>query len=158
MASAASTDDTEEKRRWDGFADYQTVSARISRSIHDAIEAATTVERAHKEGAGVDPQLAARASADILSAAIKMQTELGRYKGGNPEYADLYESFDGDDGHVQKLRDVSLRDESPEWLFEFVVDIRRAGFELGYLKAGREETENTDTGPKSDAKEMFTDL
>jgi len=143
---------------WDGYADYQTVSDRIARSIHEAIEGYATVERAHNENASFHPNEAARAGARILTAAISVQTELQAYADENDEYQDLLEEFRGDDGYVQKLRQVRLRNESPDWLYDFVVDIRTAGFKLGYLKAGREEEERNGDEPEDHAREMFADV
>jgi len=144
--------------RWDGYSDYQSVSDRIEQSIHDAIEGFATVERAQHENASWHPNEAARCGARILTAAINVQTELYAYADDNDEYAELLEKFEGDDGYVQKLREVRLRNESPGWLYEFVIDIRTAGFKLGYLKAGREEEENTGDTPGDQAQEMFADL
>jgi len=143
---------------WDGYSDYQTVSQRITQSIHDAIEAAATIERAHQETARVDNEEAARAGSRIMAAAINVQTELQAYEDENDQYEELLAKFDGSDGYVHRFRTTQLHKECPDWLYEFVVDIRRAGFELGYLQAGREETERETTGPTDEAREMFANL
>jgi len=152
-----STDDSV-TTRWDGYSDYQSVSDRIARSIHDAIEGFATVERAQHENAQFHPNEAARCGARILTAAINVQTELDAYSGENEEYQELLDKFEGQDGYVQKLRQVRLRNESPDWLYDFVVDIRTAGFKLGYLKAGREEEERNGDEPEDHAREMFADV
>jgi len=144
--------------KWDGYSDYQTVSQRITRSIHDAIEAAATIERAHKENARVDSGEAARAGSSIMFAAINVQTELQAYEDENEQYEQLLAKFEGDDGYVHRFRQAQLHTECPDWLYEFVVDIRTAGFELGYLKAGREQEEQTGNTPEGQAKEMFANL
>jgi len=143
---------------WDGYSDYQSVSQCNARTIHDAVEAFAQIERGHKEGVKLGDKEAARAGSRIMTAAINVQTELAAYEDENEEYADLLESFNGPDGYVSRLRAVRLGHESPDWLLQFVRDIRRAGFMLGYLKAGREETKRDAEGPEEQAREMFADL
>lgn len=151
------SDDTV-RTEWDGYSDYQSVSQRNARTIHDAVEAFATVERAHQERGKLKSEVAARAGSRILTAAINVQTELAAYEDDNKQYEDLLANFTGEEGYVEQLREVNLRHDCPEWLYEFVVDIRRAGFELGYLKAGREESKREHEGPEDDAREMFANL
>jgi len=150
--------DQEETTKWEGYSDYRSISQRITASIHDAIDAYAAIERAHMEGARPDPQTAARAGSRIMSAAIIVQTELDTFGDENEDYEQLLEKFEGDDGYVRNLKEVQLRSECPDWLHDFVTDIRRAGFELGYLQAGRKQTEREKTGPKDEAREMFANL
>jgi len=144
--------------QWEGYSDYQTISQRITASIHDAIEAYAAIERAHMEGARPDPQTAARAGSRIMTAAMIVQTELDTFSDENDEYEELLDKFQGDDGYTARLKQVQLRSECPDWLHEFVADIRRAGFELGYLQAGRRNKQREKTGPTDEAREMFANL
>jgi len=148
----------EVRTEWDGFADYQSVAQRNARTIHDAVEAFATVERAHQERGKLTADVAAKAGSRILTAAINVQTELAAYEDQNDDYEALLAKFQGETGYVERLRGTNLRSECPPWLYDFVVDIRRAGFELGYLKAGRESNERELKSAEDEAREMFADL
>lgn len=64
-----------------------------------------------------------------------------------------------DEGYLRELRDIQLQNECPDWLEQFVLDIKTAGFELGYLQAGRTVSINEDADPiEEDVNSMFNGL
>lgn len=150
------TSDDGDGQVWDGYSDYATVSSRIGRNVFNAIDAYADIHSLHTEGARVKAREAATARAEILSAAMSVKPELDSQRETNDDIAailDRWEKGRGgatvgvdvpDEGFLDAFGDVRLSTEDPEWLYQFVIDIRRAGWELGYLKAGRHE----DSGPR----------
>lgn len=153
---ATSDDSGGEGKVWDGYSDYATVSSRIGRNVFNAIDAYADVHSLHVEGARVKPREAATARAEILSAAMSLKPELENQKETNEAIETILDRWDGgsgdddvpvevpDEGFLRAFDDVQLSVNDPSWLYQLVIDIRRAGWELGYLKAGRHE----DAGPR----------
>lgn len=65
------------------------------------------------------------------------------------------ESYKGGEGLLDRLQDVRLHQECPEWLETLVRDIRKAGWEIGYLQAGRTISETTLDPDEEQARSMF---
>lgn len=159
-----SSNDGNGHREFEGYSDYRTVSNRVGGSIDQAIDSYATLAALHGEGARVRPQMAAEARRDIEAAALKLLPELEANEdatGGDGDdeaadfYADVLERWQGDDGYLAELREQSLQDECPDWLYKFVTDIRRVGWEIGYLKAGRVTSEPDLEPDERAAAEMF---
>jgi hypothetical protein len=149
----------EDRTTWEGYSDYREISLRTAESIDRALEAYALVDSAHTENASLGPFEAAEARSDILACAIKLIPELRNDEDDVDLYADVLERWtdgegDEEDGYVSRLDDVSLRRECPSWLFQFVLDMRAAGWHLGYLQAGRTETEHADP-VENEARSMF---
>jgi len=154
---AASDDDSGggDGQVWDGYSDYATISSRIGRNVFNAIDAYADIHSLHIEGARIDPREAATARAEILSAAMSLKPELESQRETKEEIDEILDRWDDGDGgdtgievpeegFIDAFNGVQLSLSDPPWLYQFVIDIRRAGWELGYLKAGRHE----ETGPK----------
>lgn len=164
---AASGQDTGDGNVWDGYSDYKTVSSRIGENIFDAMDAFARVHRAHIEGERVRSGDAADASSRILSAAMSLMVELDNQREYNDEIGRIYDrwrngrggaSTDVDvpeEGFIDAFGNVRLTEQDPDWLYQFVIDIRRAGWELGYLKAGRHEEGEPDDIVEANAEAMF---
>lgn len=141
---------------WDGYSDYRTVSSRIGNLIFDAHEAYARVRGLHKENAQIMPDQTADARAHILAAAMVLRAEMSHERGrdGIDDILARWEDGEGeaeeidvsvpDRGFMGEFRDIVLYDDDPPWLGQFVMDMWRAGWELGYLKAGRHE----ESGPR----------
>lgn len=153
--STDSSDTYDTDTRWDGYSDYRLVSGRIARTVDDAIEAYAVIDARHSEGASVPPSLAADARASILTAAMMLQNELEQDKEEVELYQDILDRWQGEDGFIRQLDHVRLTDGRPGWLYEFVLDIRRAGWQLGYLQAGRTESAEPDDPVERDVEAMF---
>ncbi len=152
--------------RWEGYSDYQIVSKRVGKSVHNAIEAYARLDSLHAEGAQVPPETAATARSHIFAAALKLVPELRRDaprendddNGGVELYGEILDRWEGDDGYLRnKLHNVQLQRECPGWLFQFILDIRRAAWELGYLQAGRERKGEPDDPVEAETADMFTE-
>lgn len=144
--------------RWEGYSDYQKVSIRVGETIENAVDAYARIDSLHTENAVVEPELAAEARARIKSAAMKLIPELENDREVVDFYDEVLERWQGDDGYLQELREVSLQQSCPEWLEDMVIDIRRAGWELGYLQAGRTERvtpEDPDEAKQQEIQQMF---
>jgi len=152
----------EDKRTWEGYADYYRVSDRYARAVSDATDSYHALRAAHVEGATVDPQLAAEARAGIKAAGMRLLPELERERDRNELYDEICERWlegtDGGKGLWYRLDDVELRRQCPSWLFRMMRDIRMAAWELGYIKAGREERDESlsdDDETDRQVREMF---
>jgi hypothetical protein len=144
--------------RWEGYSDYQKVSIRVGETIENAVDAYTLIDSRHTENAPVEPEFAADARAQIKSAAMKLIPELENDREVVDFYDEVLDRWQGDDGYLQQLREVSLQQSCPDWLEDMVIDIRRAGWELGYLQAGRTERvtpEDPDEAKQQEIKQMF---
>lgn len=149
----ATSDDDGGGRKWDGYSDFATVSSRIGNNVFNAIDAYADIHSLHAEDARPKQREAARARAEILSAAMSLMPELEDQdeNANNDEISNILDRWkkgrggaaDGidvpQDGFIKAYKNMRLRDNDPDWLYQFVIDIRRAGWELGYLKAGRHE-------------------
>lgn len=149
--------------RWEGFSNYEQVSKRISTSVDDAVDAYSTIQAAHVEDTAIPPDLASEARSLILSAAMRLMVEME----SDREAVDVYDTIlsrweDGDDrtetGYVAEFQDVRLAEGVPGWLFQFVKDIRRAAWELGYLQAGRTSRTDPEDPDEAEVENMFDDL
>lgn len=161
------SDADEPTKRYEGYTDYQSTSNRIGRSIDEAVDAYAAIDSLHAEGARVRPQRAAEARRYILAAALKLVPELEANRNGKDDdiYGEILDRWIGDgeaangDGDeepfIDRLRDVSLQTECPDWLYQLVADIRKAGWEVGYLQAGRTVTERELDRDEAEARAMF---
>jgi len=127
--------------RYQGYTDYRKVSGSVAESVENAVEAYAILRSKYKEGARVSAEFAAKASARILAASLKLLPEL-REESFIDDYQDIVDNWEGDDGYIRTLEQTPLVERCPGWLHQFVREIRRAGWLLGYLKAGRDEDNN----------------
>lgn len=147
--------DTGRTTRFEAYPDYSAVSRAVAQSIEDAVDAYSKMQSRHSEGARVTPDQAAEASAHILGAALKLLPELEDDRETVEQYDEILTRWEGDNGFIERLKQTSLSSRSPEWLGQFTVDIRRAGFELGYVKAGTQKEEDSEDVVERDAESMF---
>lgn len=128
---------TSSATRWEGYSNYELVSKRASKAIDDALDAYALLHGAHAEDAAVQPDFAAEARSKILSAAIRMLVEMREDRDAVDTYEEILDRWEGENGYINRLLQSQLHQEVPGWLFQFVIDIRQAGWSLGYLQAGR---------------------
>lgn len=145
----------ESTSKWEGFSHYVWVSHQIGEAIFKAINAYSVIDSYHAEGATMPPQTAAKARSRILSASLQVKTEMEKHKDDKKYYRETLEKWDGDEGYIHRMGDLSVRHECPSWLFDFVSDIRQAGWELGYLQSGRYTNEGPVDSDSAQVKEMI---
>jgi hypothetical protein len=141
--------------RWEGYSDYQQVSGGIVRTIEAAVDAYAALDAAVTEQQRIDPGLAADARAAITAASMKLRYELEQDRDVEPTYDDILTRWEGEDGYLQKFDQARLAEGRPAWLYEFVSDIRKAGWELGYLQAGRKSRVETGDETEQQVESMF---
>lgn len=143
--------------RWNSFSNYGDIAEDVHQAVVGAIEAQAFIHAMHQEGARVSPEDAAEASARMLSAARRLLTEMRRENERNSDgpYDDILEKWEGPNGYISQLAGSNLSDSSPAFLHDFVEDIHRAAFEIGYIRAGREERQDLDDPVENDAMAMF---
>lgn len=142
--------------RWEGYSNYENVSYRFAASVDKALEAFARIDAAHSEGADVPPLIAAEARGRILTAMMKVMTEMERDQENVELYEEILGKWTGERGYNARLSQTSLREESPAWLFDMMMDLRKAAWELGYLKSGRAAKEEDPDPIEGDARSMFT--
>jgi hypothetical protein len=146
--------------QWDAYSDYQHVSRRVAKRISDATDAIQTINGAKKAGIKIQPANEKDLRADVMSAVTRLQTELENERESNETYDEILSRWHGEEGFIERFETMSVLDQRPEpWLNEFAADINRAGWELGYLKAGSETKDNSG-GEKddSDIQELFEEM
>lgn len=148
-------DDLEPGTRWDSFSVYGEVSKDVADAVQAAIDAYSHIDSIHAEGADVAPKRAAEARACILAAAHRLMTELENERDQVDLYDDILERWEGQDGFIQRMGQVRLNSMSPGFLHQFVRDIHRAAWELGYIRAGRAERQALEDRVEDDARSMF---
>lgn len=160
MSTDRTDTDSESQTQWDAYSDYQLVSQRVAKSIEDANDAYAIIESGLKSGAKIDSYQETELRADILGAAMRLRVELENERDKRPVYDDILSDWEGEDGYIARFRRMDLQyDAQGEWLAEFILQIRRAGWELGYLKAGREEKHDDPGGSDdSDILELFEEM
>lgn len=140
MAAADESTDGE----WDAYSDYALVSKWVTKSIRDAMEAFALLDQATQTGYKIKSREEAQLRADILAAAMRLRVELESERDSGAEYAEkILDRWDGEDGYIEQFRATGMRETNElDWFGEFASDIRRAGWELGYLQAGRKQEED----------------
>lgn len=141
--------DSSTETYFEGYSDYETVSQDIGRAVRDAVDAYSQLDAKQRQAArGRGGAAAAQAHQHILGAAIRLVPELKRDRESREELDEIYTDWTGDgvgnDGYIERLKNTPLETQSPEWLYKFVVQIREAAWELGYLQAGR--TQKAESG------------
>lgn len=145
--SSLRDDDTPEEpdAEWSAYSDYAYVSKRVTESISDALDAYAALDNAVMTGQKLTTHERTELRSDILAAAMRLQIELESERDRNAEYAaEMLDRWEGDDGYIDSFRNTSFVNHSPDWFNRFASDIRRAGWELGYLKAGKENAVKND--------------
>jgi len=167
--------------KYEAYSHYQDVSKGIAESIDDALAAYTELESLHVEGAKVKSDQASRARSRIKLAALKLVPELREDAHHNEEYQQMLARWHGtteislgdgetktvepvfphdgpETGYFDGLRNIKLQQTCPRWLEDWVIDIRTAGWEIGYLRAGRSVSPEPDVpDPDDEYKSMFAD-
>lgn len=148
-------------KRWEGYSDYQVVSKRVGKTVHNAIEAYALLDSLHAEGASVDPRTAAKARRHMYTAALALVPELRNdapdEDGEGVElYGEILDRWEGEDGYLRnQMHTTKFQNGSPGWLYQFIIDIRTAAWELGYLQAGRETKGEPDDPVEAETADMF---
>jgi len=128
---------------WDAYSDYQHVSRRVAKSIGDAVDAISIIDSGDVAGEKLSSREETDLRADVLGAVIRLQTELENERETKAVYDEILTRWQGDDGYVNRFRALGITNlQTQPWLQQFATDIHRAGWELGYLKAGREEKQS----------------
>lgn len=96
---------------------------------------------------GTDPQDDSLLFADVWDGSGKWTQNGAAPVGGAPA------QLGG--GYIRAFRDADLSEDVPEWAGQFAVDIRTAGFRLGYLQAGRREQKPAEDPIEGDARSML---
>lgn len=147
-------------KRWEGYSNYQNTSWRVVQAVDDALDAYARVDSAHTEGAPMPPDVAAVARANIQKAAMRLLPELENDRDDVDLYDEILNRWQETDdglGYIQLFDGLALSQERPSWLHQFVIDIRKAAWELGYLKAGRTAKTEPENPDEAEVKDMFRD-
>lgn len=155
--------------QWEGYSDFETVSASIGNSIDNALAAYAELEGLHREGGKVKTNQAAHARSQIKLAALKLVPELQSDAPNVKAYREIlarwlgvesveYEVDGPEDGYFDRLGSTRLSTECPDWLEDWVIDIRTAGWKLGYLQAGRQSEGEEDNPIEASARKMVEDI
>jgi len=144
---------------FEGYSDYESVSKDIGQAVRDAIDAYAYIDGRHSQGARVRATNAASAYRRILGAAIRLLPELERDAETKEELGEIYDDWMGEnEGSIEELQSLSFQNPPPDWLFDFVVQIREAAWELGYLQAGRSRKAEERDPVEEEPKKMFEEL
>lgn len=139
----------EPKAEWNAYTDYQHVTRRVAESVGDAIDAISTIEAAKLSGEKLSSRQETDLRTDVMAAVTRLRNELENERDTKDVYDEILSRWEGEEGSLKKFQQMNIMTPTPEpWLQQFAADIHRAGWELGYLKAGREEkvTEGGDDG------------
>ena len=121
----------------------------MTAAVHSAVEAYSRAMQDETAGAKVSTFERVRRRAAILEAAVILQAELSAIS-PTGRVGKVAADWSGRDGFVEKLRRTD-RLAQPDWVGEFVGQIRYVARELGYLKTG-ETTQTEDS--ESDAHKL----
>jgi hypothetical protein len=128
------------RSEWEAYADYKSVSDRVAEHIDDAIDALCYLESSKDAGYKPDPDEEADYRAVVLTAATSVKTELENERDLKTVYDEILNRWEGEDGYINRFREVDVTGYGRDgWMYQFAEDLHRAGWELGYLKAGREK-------------------
>jgi len=147
-----------ERGRWQGYSDYQHVSISTARAIDEALGAYARIRGLHVQGARIPPEVAATAHGKMLAPCMQLLPEIEQEADGDT--AEVYEQILADwsdDGHLNRLSEVNLVESCPGWLQTMMIQLRRAGWELGYLKAGKRDAPEPEDPVEAEARSMFAE-
>lgn len=125
-------------RNFEAYTNFNEVESNKFQAISKAIDSYELLEADHHQSGGTNPNRAIEARASIRRAAKMLLVEIDVNKDNEP-YDEIYERWTGDGGFIDEFKDLDLELECPEWLDDFLDDIRRASWELGYYRAGRKK-------------------
>jgi hypothetical protein len=159
MSSTNGTQEDASTKRWEGYSDYRSVSERMAKSLDDALEAYAVIESRHAAGTKLRDEEIARCVKRLLTAAMKLTVELEADRNAVNTYDEILTRWqDGpgdDDPYLEAIRTTDLKNQRPDWFDQFAKDIRTAGWELGYLQAGRTISESNLEPAEEEARSMF---
>jgi len=143
--------------RWDAYTDFQHISRRTSDKIFDAVEAVATLEAAKLSGEKLKPREETDLRTTVDAAVTLLRTELQNERDRSELYDEILSRWEGEEGFINRFEAMNATNTRPEpWLGDFAQDIHRAGWELGYLKAGREQKETSSGDPyDGQVRDMF---
>jgi hypothetical protein len=148
-----------EQSYFDGYSDYQSVSKDIGSAVADAIDAYGYLIASDGRN---NRQKKTRAHGRILAAAMRLLPEMEQSKSVKPELEEIYQRWVGDSeaeqGYLEMLEDADFGRQAPEWLTDFVFEIRKAAWKLGYLRAGKEKTKQDQEIDTKQSEQMFANL
>lgn len=108
---------------------------RIAESLHDAIEAISTIKAAENAEIEHSPKEETKLRTDVITAVVVLKTELEDERDDRDVYDAILSRWEGEDGYISNFHGLDLKsDRSEAWLRDFANDIHRAGWELGHLK------------------------
>lgn len=160
-------DDTalEDNTEFRGYSDYKSVSQDVGSAVADAVDIYANLEGYHRQTRGQNPHhrnegLPALAHTHILGAALRLVPELRANKSAREKYEEMLNRWEGqddesEDGYIYRLSNANLSSECPDWLRDFVLDIREAAFHLGYLQAGKNVQAGEGDPIEEDVNAMF---
>lgn len=153
------TEDSSSNQRYQGYTNLQNVSDRVSRTIEDGVAAISRLDSAHNENAQVRPDSAAQNRAAIVEAMVTLTHELEKDRDTVHQYDDILTRWwdgDGDEpSYMQRLQQTQLTETRPGFLIQLGLDLRTAGWELGYLRAGQQSLAEADMSDKERIKEKL---
>lgn len=153
-------DESAGETQWDAYSDYQHVSRHVAKSITDAVDAISTIKSAKVANEKLSTEAETDLRADVSGAVFWLQPELEQERDSKEVYDEILSRWEGEDGYKRRFDGINVMDtQTDSWLGQFARDIKRAGWELGYLKAGSETTDRSG-GEKddSDIQELFEEM
>jgi len=158
MPDAEADESGGSKKQWQGFSDYEDVAAQLHKDINRAVDAYAHLDSRDTQGISLTPDTAIKARSAILKITKRLSQEVERQNHMSP-FDEMSKRWHGDGedevGYVKKLENANFYEDGlPPWLSDLVNAIVTAGWELGYLKAGRQRS-TPDGDNTKEVKEMF---
>jgi len=141
---------------YEAYSDYDLVSRRVTAAVHSAVEAYSRAMQDQTSGVKVATFERVRRRAAILEAATILQAELDAIT-TTGRVGKVARDWSGRDGHVEKLRRTD-RLARPDWVGEFVGQIRFIARELGYLKTGKTVTVADETDEFAEVEAVLEEM
>lgn len=139
----AEEEQASESQRWSSYSDYETIVEAVAERVEVAIDAYGHLEACESQMISVTNGSAIETKKALVGAGTRIKPEVRHNRDVEP-FDEIWERWQGDDGHVNRLRRADFVEEVPDWLSQYVDDLTTAAWELGYLKAGREEAVDPD--------------
>lgn len=135
--------------RWEGYSNYQLIAWQLAKDVNRAMKAGAKIQRYHQEDARVEPEVAAEASARLLTPALQFIPEMqAQLEIDDVEvYEEVLERWLGEEGEtgiVKEIAEHQFTETSPGFILDYLLDLKRVGWELGYLKSGRMQSQPED--------------
>lgn len=133
----------DDQRKWSSYSDYEKVVESVADRVERAIDAFGHLNACQSQRIAVSDGSAVGTKKALIGVGVRLKPEVRMNRHVEP-FDDVWDRWEGEDGMVSDLYDADFVEDVPSWLPQYIEDVTTVAWELGYIKAGREEPSDPD--------------